>query len=73
MLNGNGAVDTSTHRLLDRVRNELSSSRLDILVSAVDEHRERATRLATGRRPHDETLYRRLAEILAGSRSEAAR
>jgi hypothetical protein len=29
MLNGNGALDTSTHRLLNRVRDEIASHRLD--------------------------------------------
>jgi hypothetical protein len=31
MLNGNGALDTSTHRLLNRVRDEIASHRLDPL------------------------------------------
>jgi len=29
MLNGNGALDTSTHRLVNRVRDEIASHRLD--------------------------------------------
>ena len=67
MLTGNGAVDTSTHRLLGAVRDELSSRRLDRLVNAVREHELRAGRSSTGRRPHDDALYLRLREIVGGS------
>jgi hypothetical protein len=31
MLNGNGALDTSTYRLVNRVRDEIASHRLDPL------------------------------------------
>ena len=67
MPTGNGAVDTSTHRLLGAVRDELSSRRLDRLVDAVREHELRAGRMAIGRRPHDDALYGRLREIVGGS------
>ena len=56
MLTGNGAVDTSTHRLVSRVRDELGERRPSTLVGAIREHESRATRLASGRRPHDEAL-----------------
>jgi hypothetical protein len=65
MLNGNGALDTSTHRLFDAVRGELSHRRLDTLVEAINEHRARAARFTGGPRPHDEALYRSLREIAA--------
>jgi hypothetical protein len=64
MLTGNGAVDTSTHRLVRRVRAELGERRLDALIVAVREHEARAARLATGPRPHDRALYGRLHEIV---------
>jgi hypothetical protein len=67
MLTGNGAVDTSTHRLLGAVRDELSARRLERLVEAVREHELRAGRTATARRPHDDALYVRLREIVGGS------
>ena len=44
MLNGNGALDTSTHRLFGRVRDELSAGRFEILADAVGEHEVRAVR-----------------------------
>ena len=65
MLNGNGALDTSTHRLFNRVRGELSTRRFDVLVDAINEHRTRAGRFASGPLPHDEALYRRLREIVS--------
>jgi hypothetical protein len=73
MLNGNGALDTSTHRLLNRVRDELSAGRLQVLVDAVNEHQTRAERFFSGRRPHDQELYRRMSEIVdrGSSRSRA--
>jgi hypothetical protein len=37
MLNGNGALDTSTHRLLHRVRDEIATRRLDPLRTSASE------------------------------------
>lgn len=71
MLNGNGALDTSTHRLFGRVRDELSARRFEILADAVGEHEVRAVRSTTGPRPHDEALYGRLREIARRRRRSA--
>ncbi len=37
MLNGNGALDTSTYRLVNRVRDEIASHRLDPLRAQASE------------------------------------
>ena len=68
MLNGNGALDTSRHRLLDRVRGELSTRREDTLAGAIAEHQAQAASSSTGPRPYDEALYRRLYELVPGAR-----
>ncbi len=73
MLNGNGALDTSTHRLFDRVQSELASRRFEILADAVGEHEVRAGRFTSGPLPHDQALYRRLREIVHAHRGGAAR
>lgn len=64
MLTGNGARETSTHRLVSRVRDELGERRLATLVGTIRAHEARATRLSSGRRPHDDELYHRLREIV---------
>jgi hypothetical protein len=51
-------------RLGDAVRSQLESRRLAELISAVWEHERRTRDLATGQRPHDAALYRRLRRIL---------
>ena len=73
MLNGNGALDTSTHRLFERVHSELASRRFEILADAVGEHEVRACRFTSGPLPHDQALYRRLHEIVHARHGGAAR
>jgi hypothetical protein len=64
MLNGNGALDTSTHRATRRVREELSrKTRFELLATAVADHGARVKASTAGWRPHDRALYRRLREI----------
>ncbi len=63
MLNGNGALDTSTHRLFGRVHKELTSRRFDRLAVAVREHEMKVKGSSLGSRGQDRELYRRLAEI----------
>jgi hypothetical protein len=73
MLNGNGALDTSSHRLFERVREELVIDRFQILADAVGEHEVRAARFSSGPLPHDQALYRRLRGILARNATGTAR
>ena len=56
MLNGNGALDTSTYRLVNRVRDEIASHRLDPLraqasEAPTEELRPQAAALRLPRRP----------------------
>ena len=53
-------------RLGEAVRGQLENRRLAELIAAVWEHERRTRDLATGERPHDAALYRRLRRILGG-------
>jgi len=67
MLTGNGALDTSTHRLVTRVRDGLGERRFSAqfiqLASAVRRHEAVATHPAVPKRPADHELYRVLDEL----------
>lgn len=56
---------------IEAVRGQLQNRRLAELIAAVWEHERRTRDLATGQRPHDAALYRRLRRILGGPAAEA--
>jgi hypothetical protein len=68
MLNGNGALDTSTHRLVDRVRGDRlplpePAERFAELAAAVRRHESGVAHRAVPKRPADHALYRMLTEL----------
>ncbi len=63
MLNGNGSVDTSTHRLVASDGGEPPIGRFNPRLVAVIEHRPRASRVTAGPRPDEEGVYRRVQVV----------
>ncbi len=62
MLNGNGSVDTSTHRLVGEAPKAVSR-RFGARLVAVIEHRPHASRVTVGARPEGEALDRRVQVV----------
>ena len=63
MLNGNGALDTSTHRLVNRVMDEIHAHRLDPVKAFPSEAPTKELRQAASKSPRRRNPFDRYPQV----------